>query len=79
MSIFKYFNRLLVILLIIPYVLCVITLVWVGALFDFLLYVPVFFMLFGGFPKNLLCEYLMDNVPKKTYEFFQYLEKHNLL
>ena len=79
MSIFKYFNRLLVILLIIPYVLCVMTLVWVVALFDCLFYTPIFFMLSGSLPKNLLCEYLMDNIPEKTDEFFQYLERHNLL
>lgn len=79
MSIFKYFNRLLVSLLIIPYVLCASTLVWVVALFDCLFYTPIFFMLSGGLPKNLLCEYLMDNIPEKTDKFLQHLKKRNLL
>ena len=79
MSILKYFNRLLIILLTIPYALCVMGFVFAVAVFDSLLYVPTFFMLYGSLPKNTLTEYMMDEIPEKTDEFFQCLKRHNLL
>lgn len=79
MNILKYFNRLLIVLLTAPYALCVTGLVSVVAAFDSLLYVPIFFMLYGSLPKDTLTEYMMDKIPEKTDEFFQYLKRHNLL
>lgn len=78
MKALKYFNRLLVILLIIPYAMCAMALVYTVIVFDCLLYTPWYFLFYGELPKSL-GEYLMDNIPEKTDKFFQHLKKRNLL